>query len=206
MRKKQKETLTDKDILSCDDFKEKRLRCNKSQQEWANAVGISLGLVKGIEGYTRRCTPKTEEKVKHYLAQLHATEDTPDTRSLEARILNDVFLSHMNKMGKNQAEFYAGSCISHVQKILSIADNFKTPNEQKLYFQYLSISLQMLKTASSDSSRAISDGLNVPDIARTLYPGFVNKLAKTYKSARENPAPENGTNIKQPSLFDTNNA
>lgn len=206
MRKKQKETLTDKDILSCDDFKEKRLRCNKSQQEWANAVGISLGLVKGIEGYTRRCTPKTEEKVKHYLAQLHATEDTPDTRSLEARILNDVFLSHMNKMGKTQAEFYAGPCISHVQEILSAADRFKTPNEQKLYFQYLSVSLWMLKTASSDFFCTTTDGQNVLEIAEKLYSDFVNKLAKIYKSAKETPAPENGTNIKQPSLFDTNNA
>ena len=57
MKKKQKKTLTDKDIYACNDFKEKRIKCGMGQKEWAETIGISLGLVKGIEGHVRRCTP-----------------------------------------------------------------------------------------------------------------------------------------------------
>lgn len=200
MKKKQKNTLTGKDILFCNDFKEKRIKCGMNQKEWADAIGISLGLVKGIEGYTRRCTPNTEKKVKDYMALFHA--DASDTRSLEERILYDIFLSYMGKIGKNEADYYATPCIQSLQKILSHADSFETRNEQVQYFQYLSTSLWMLNHISTESASAITDGLDVIDIVGKLYPDFVKKLDKHYKNASENPAPKKEEKTQQLSLFD----
>lgn len=202
MKKKTKITLTDKDIYACNNFKEKRIKCGLNQKEWAEVIGISLGLVKGIEGHVRRCTPGTEEKVKKYMEQLHASPDIPDTRSLEERILYDVFLSHMGMMGKKEAAYYADSCIMSIHKILSGADKLKTKDEQKLYFQYLDIFLDMLTSASYKSAYAITDNLDVLDIAIKLHAGFIKKLDKNYKTARETSVPKKEETEKQLSLFD----
>lgn len=202
MKKKTKITLTDKDIYACNNFKEKRIKCGLDQKEWAEVIGISLGLVKGIEGHVRRCTPGTEEKVKKYMEQLHASPDIPDTRSLEERILYDVFLSHMGMMGKKEAAYYADSCIMSIHKILSGADKLKTKDEQKLYFQYLDIFLDMLTSASYKSACAITDNLDVLDIAIKLHAGFIKKLDKNYKTARETSVPKKEETEKQLSLFD----
>lgn len=202
MKKKTKITLTDKDIYACNNFKEKRIKCGLNQKEWAEVIGISLGLVKGIEGHVRRCTPGTEEKVKKYMEQLHASPDIPDTRSLEERILYDVFLSHMGMMGKKETAYYADSCIMSIHKILSGADKLKTKDEQKLYFQYLDIFLDMLTSASYKSAYAITDNLDVLDIAIKLHAGFIKKLDKNYKTARETSVPKKEETEKQLSLFD----
>lgn len=202
MKKKQKEPLTDKDIYACNDFKEKRIKCGMNQKEWAAATGISLGLVKSIENHVRRCTPGTEEKVKKYIEQFHASPDIPDTRSLEERILHDVFLTHMDKTGKKEAAYYAGPCIMSICKILSGADKLVTKNEQKLYFQNLAIFLDMLTLVSYESTSAITDGLDVLDIAGKLHSDFIKKLLKNYKTARESPVPKKEEAEKQLSLFD----
>lgn len=202
MKKKQKKLLTGKDIYVCNDFKEKRIKCGMDQREWAETIGISLGLVKGIEGHVRRCTPSTEEKVKKYMEQFHASPDTPDTRSLEERILYDVFLSHMGMMGKKEAAYYADPCIMSIHKILSGADKLKTKDEQKLYFQNLAIFLDMLTLVFYESTSAIIDGLDVLDIAGKLHSDFIKKLTKNYKTAREASVPKKEEEEKQLSLFD----
>ena len=202
MKKKQKRPLTDKDIYVCNSFKEKRIKCGMDQKEWAEVIGISLGLVKGIEGHVRRCTPSTEEKVKKYMEQFHASPDAPDTRSLEERILYDVFLSHMGMMGKKEAAYYADPCIMSICKILSLSDNLGTKDEQKLYFQYLDIFLDMLTSASYKSACAITDNLDVLDIAIKLRADFIKKLDKNYKTARETSVPKKEETEKQLSLFD----
>ena len=202
MKKKTKITLTDKDIYACNSFKEKRIKCGMDQKEWAKVIGISLGLVKGIEGHVRRCTPSTEEKVKKYMEQFHASPDAPDTHSLEERILYDVFLSHMGIMGKKEAAYYADPCIMSICKILSLSDNLGTKDGQKLYFQNLAILLNMLTIASYESTGAITDGLDVLDIAIKLRADFIKKLDKNYKTARETSVPKKQETEKQLSLFD----
>lgn len=202
MKKKQKKPLTGKDIYACNDFKEKRIKCGMGQKEWAETIGISLGLVKGIEGHVRRCTPGTEEKVKKYMGQFHTSPDIPDTRSLEERILHDVFLDHMGMMGKKEAAYYADTCITEICKILSWADKSGTKNEQKLYFQNLAIFLNMLTLASHESTSAITDSLDVLVIAKRLHSDFVKQLAKNYKTARETSVPKKEEAEKQLSLFD----
>lgn len=202
MKKKQKRPLTDKDIYACNDFKEKRIKCGMDQKKWAEVIGISLGLVKGIEGHVRRCTPCTEEKVKKYMGQFHAFPDIPDTRSLEERILHDVFLDHMGMMGKKDAAYYSDSCIMSICKILSGADKLGTKDEQKLYFQYLDIFLDMLTSASYKSACAITDNLDALDIVIKLCAGFIKKLDKNYKTAMEASVPKEEEAEKQLSLFD----
>ena len=202
MKKKQKKTLTDKDIYACNDFKEKRIKCGMGQKEWAETIGISLGLVKGIEGHVRRCTPGTEEKVKKYIGQFHTSPDIPDTRSLEERILHDVFLDHMGMMGKKEAAYYSDSCIMSICKILSGADKLGTKDEQKLYFQYLDKFLDMLTSASYKSACAITDNLDVLDIVIKLRADFIKKLDKNYKTAMETSVPKKEETEKQLSLFD----
>lgn len=202
MKKKTKKTLTDKDIYACNDFKEKRIKCGMDQKEWAEVIGISLGLVKGIEGQMRRCTPSTEEKVKKYMKHFHAAPDVPDTRGLEERILYDVFLSHMGMMGKKDAAYYADPCIMSICKILSVSDNLGTKDEQKLYFQNLAIFLDLLSCASYEFASAITDGLDVLDIAGKLHSDFIKKLVKNYKTAREASIPKKEEEEKQLSFFD----
>ena len=202
MKKKTKITLTDKDIYACNSFKEKRIKCGMDQKEWAKVIGISLGLVKGIEGHVRRCTPSTEEKVKKYMEQFHASPDAPDTHSLEERILYDVFLSHMGIMGKKEAAYYADPCIISICKILSLSDNLGTKDEQKLYFQYLDIFLDMLTSASYKSACAITDNLDVLDIVIKFCTDFNQKLDKKYKTARETSVPKKEEAEKQLSFFD----
>ena len=178
MKKKQKRPLTDKDIYVCNSFKEKRIKCGMDQKEWAEVIGISLGLVKGIEGHVRRCTPSTEEKVKKYMEQFYASPDAPDTHSLEERILHDVFLDHMGMIGKKEAAYYADPCIMSICKILSLSDNLGTKDGQKLYFQNLAILLNMLTIASYESTGAITDGLDVLDIAIKLRADFIKKTGQ----------------------------
>ena len=202
MKKKTKITLTDKDIYVCNSFKEKRIKCGMDQKEWAEVIGISLGLVKGIEGHVRRCTPSTEEKVKKYMGQFYASPDAPDTHSLEERILHDVFLDHMGMIGKKEAAYYADPCIMSICKILSLSDNLGTKDGQKLYFQNLAILLNMLTIASYESTGAITDGLDVLDIAIKLRADFIKKLDKNYKTARETSVPKKEETEKQLSLFD----
>ncbi len=202
MKKKQKKPFTDKDIYACNDFKEKRIKCGMGQKEWAKVIGISLGLVKGIEGHMRRCTPGTEEKVKKYMVQFHASLDIPDTRSLEERILHDVFLDHMGMMGKKEASYYSDSCIMSIRKILSGADKLRTKDEQKLYFQHLDIFLGMLTSASYKSACAITDNLDVLDIVIKFCTDFNQKLDKKYKTARETSVPKKEEAEKQLSFFD----
>ena len=202
MKKKTKITLTDKDIYACNNFKEKRIKCGMDQKEWAEVIGISLGLVKGIEGHVRRCTPSTEEKVKKYMGQFYASPDAPDTHSLEERILHDVFLDHMGMIGKKEAAYYADPCIMSICKILSLSDNLGTKDGQKLYFQNLAILLNMLTIASYESTGAITDGLDVLDIAIKLRADFIKKLDKNYKTARETSVPKKEETEKQLSLFD----
>lgn len=202
MKKKQKKPFTDKDIYACNDFKEKRIKCGMDQKEWAEVIGISLGLVKGIEGHVRRCTPSTEEKVKKYMEQFYASPDAPDTHSLEERILHDVFLDHMGMIGKKEAAYYADPCIMSICKILSLSDNLGTKDGQKLYFQNLAILLNMLTIASYESTGAITDGLDVLDVAIKLRADFIKKLDKNYKTARETSVPKKEETEKQLSLFD----
>ena len=202
MKKKTKITLTDKDIYACNNFKEKRIKCGMDQKEWAEVIGISLGLVKGIEEHVRRCTPSTEEKVKKYMEQFYASPDAPDTHSLEERILHDVFLDHMGMIGKKEAAYYADPCIMSICKILSLSDNLGTKDGQKLYFQNLAILLNMLTIASYESTGAITDGLDVLDIAIKLRADFIKKLDKNYKTARETSVPKKEETEKQLSLFD----
>ncbi len=202
MKKKTKKTLTGKDIYACNDFKEKRIKCGMDQKEWAAAIGISLGLVKGIEGHVRRCTPSTEEKVKKYMEQFHSSPDAPDTRSLEERILYDVFLSHMGMMGKKDAAYYADPCIMSICKVLSVSDNMRTKDEQTLYFQNLAIFFDLLTCTSYEFASAIIDELDVLDIAGKLHSDFIKKLAKNYKTAREASVPKKEEAEKQLSLFD----
>ena len=202
MKKKTKITLTDKDIYVCNSFKEKRIKCGMDQKEWAEVIGISLGLVKGIEGHVRRCTPSTEEKVKKYMEQFYASPDAPDTHSLEERILHDVFLDHMGMIGKKEAAYYADPCIMSICKILSLSDNLGTKDGQKLYFQNLAILLNMLTIASYESTGAITDNLDVLDIAIKLRADFIKKLDKNYKTARETSVPKKQETEKQLSLFD----
>lgn len=202
MKKKQKRPLTDKDIYVCNSFKEKRIKFGMDQKEWAKVIGISLGLVKGIEGHVRRCTPSTEEKIKKYMGQFYASPDAPDTRSLEERILHDVFLDHMGMIGKKEAAYYADPCIMSICKILSLSDNLGTKDGQKLYFQNLAILLNMLTIASYESTGAITDGLDVLDVAIKLRADFIKKLDKNYKTARETYIPKKEEAEKQLSLFD----
>lgn len=60
----------------------------------------------------------------------------------------------------------------------------------------------MLTIASYESTGAITDGLDVLDIAIKLRADFIKKLDKNYKTARETSVPKKEETEKQLSLFD----
>lgn len=187
MGRKPKISLSDKEIESCNNFKKTRIRYDMSQKEWADAIGVSLGLVKGIEGHMRKCTESTKNQVENYKIQHRTAPDSPDVLSLEKHVLSDVFLTHMGMIGKNEAISCADSCMESICEILSNADKFKTKDEQKLCFQHMDIFLDMLISASYQAISAIKDGLDVLDIAARQKTDFIKELSKNYKDTRETP-------------------
>ena len=52
MNKEVKYELKDNELDMSDSFRQTRLRYHMSQQQWADALGISYGLVKRIEAHT----------------------------------------------------------------------------------------------------------------------------------------------------------
>lgn len=137
MKSEKKITLTETEIKNCETFKQIRISYNMNQEQWADATGISYGLVKRIEAHTIKCSSKTKIKVHNFMEQNQNTPDQPDLHDLESHILFDIFLTYLNQVSKMEASICAGKCTKALQGILSYAHKCDSSQTQKSYFQFL---------------------------------------------------------------------
>lgn len=202
MKKDRKTHLTEAERKDCETFEQLRISYQMNQEQWAQAVGISYGLVKRIESHTIRCSDKTKVKVRSFMDQYGSNQDAPDLHGLEAHILYDVFLSHMGQVPKKDASLWSARCARAFQDILSRASGFDSAEMQKTYFQFLEQLLTMLSLLSADVATDIRQGEDILNINHGLKAVFNGKQVARFKSSPNIMVSKEGEVTYQNSLFD----
>lgn len=197
----QKRTLTEDDLKVCEEFTECRLSRRMNQKQWAEAVGISYGLVKRIEARTIACSKKTMTQVRQFMDSCDACPDTPDLHELEEHVLYDIFLTNMRQLSKKEAAEYAGKCTRSLRDTLSGASRCNTPDAQKKYFEFVDMFLKALSLTSVSSVDAANRGLDLPVITDEIV-SFTNKKISKSTSPADTARPENKAENFQMSLLD----
>lgn len=200
MKSEKKISLTETEIKNCETFKQIRISYNMNQKQWADATGISYGLVKRIEAHTIKCSSKTKTKVRNFMEQNQNTPDQPDLHDLEAHILFDIFLTHLNQVSKKEASICAGRCTKALQGILSYAPKCDSSSAQKVYFQFLEQVFTALSFASSDMISEISKGTDILNINKGMKNIFTGKLITKYKNSADVIVSRNGDVSRQYNL------
>lgn len=202
MKKDNHTSLTKEELKECETFEHIRNSYHMTQEQWAQAIGISYGLVKRIESHTIKCSSKTKVKVQSFIEQYNSNQDSPDLHGLEAHILYDVFLSHMNQIPKKDASIWSARCTKAFQNILSSASAFESADMQKTYFQFLEQLLTMLSLVSADAIADIRQGEDVLNINHGLKDIFNGKQITRFKNSSNIMVSKGGEVTYQNSLFD----
>lgn len=202
MRKTHKTGLTAKELQDCESFRLLRVSCQMNQQQWAQATGLSYGLVKRIEAHTIRCSGKTKAKVQNFIDQYPSLQEVPDFLDLETHILRDVFLDHMKHIPKKDAMVLSARCARKLKEILGYASGLDSPGMQAIYFQYLEQLLTVLSSAAGDAVPAISKEENVLDAKSGLRTVFKTEQIKKCEQTGKMHVAKDGEVTYQYSLFD----
>lgn len=192
------------EIRDCEAFEQLRNSYNMTQREWAQAVGISYGLVKRIEAHTIKCSSKTKAKVHSFEVRYNSNQGAPDLHGLEAHILYDVLLSHMEQTPKKEAGVCSARCTKALQDILAHTSELKSADTQKTYFQFLEQALTMLSLATNDIVTAINQGEDVLNINHGLKGIFDGRQVTKFKKSGIITVSKEGEVIWLNSLFDFN--
>lgn len=181
--KKKLDTGKEPQKMTCEEFRRYRYSYKMSQEEWANAVGISVPMVKLIETNKRDCSAKTAEKVWEFIGSGMAVHHS-DSRLqvLEERILYDIFLEHMENMDMREASGYAAKCIRPLLRALSKASYCSSLDAQKKYFDFLEAFLYTMHMAASEYAVMANEGKAIPDIRNGLI-GFADKQIRKARQA-----------------------
>lgn len=182
MEKGMNSVLSESEKEDCDAFRKARIKYRMSQKKWSDAIGISLGLVKAIENYTRRCSDQTKSHVMDYVSSRDGDPDYPDTLSLESHVMADLFLIHMGNIPRKEAADYSKYCAKQMVKILEPADSL-TADTQAEYFKFLIQALSVLRTGVSKAALAVRSGENILVPEAGLDKIFKKSLTKEYLSA-----------------------
>lgn len=183
MEKRIKNGLSESEKKDCDTFKETRLKCGMTQEQWSLALGISLGLVKAIENHTRKYSGKTKNRVAKYLSGRNGDHDFPDTMSLESHVMEDLFLAHMGHIPRKDSYAYAEYCAKQMLKLLASADSLETADAQSNYFKFLIQALSVLSIGAREAAKAVNRGENILEPAAGLDAVFKKNLTKKYLSS-----------------------
>lgn len=202
MNNKKKINLTNSEIKDCETFEQIRISYNMNQKQWGNAIGISYGLVKRIEAHTIKCSPKTKMKIRSFIDQNQNNHNIPDLHNLEAHILFDIFLTHMNQVAKNEAGIYAARCTKAFQDILTYASKCDSPQSQETYFQFLEQILTTLSFAIADMISDINNGTDISNVNNGLKSVFTVKQVKKFINFADVIVSKNGEVSQQYSLSD----
>lgn len=195
MKKSMKNQLTDEELETCRFFKESRLKYNMNQKDWAKALKISYGLVKRIEEHTIRCSPSTMKKLQSYLHSSPIVTYIPVLHGLDERILYDTFLTYMigtPGMDNNDAAKCASHCGKLVKNLLSNASKCKSPDTQKLYFNYMEQLLAVLSIAADDAVSSINNGEKILNSKIGLSSVFTSKLISKFQKSNDILISKNG--------------
>lgn len=199
--KKKGNTRKESGKMTCEEFRSYRYSYGMSQEEWAEAVGISAGLVKQIETKKRECSAKTAGKVWEFIGAGGAAHRSGSRlHGLEERILYDIFLEHMEKMDGKEAAGYAAKCIRPLLRTFSKASACDSQDAQKKYFDFLEAFLHAMQLAAAEYADLVKEGKDMPDIRADLT-GFVNRQIRKVRQARDMPAPEETDENGQYTLF-----
>lgn len=199
--KKRKSTLTKAEEEECRIFVEHRLSCRMNQKQWAEAVGISYGLVKRIEARSIACSAKTRAKVQHFLNSCDIRPDTPDMHGLEDHILYDVFLTNMKQLSRKDAAECAGHCTRSLQHALSRAAGCSSPDARKKYFDFIDMFLTVLSISVDTAVDAANRNHDISGIKEDLA-AFTNKKIHKASSPAEASRQEYSGGGTQMSLLD----
>lgn len=194
--------LTKEELKDCETFEQIRISYHMTQEQWAKAIGISYGLVKRIESRTIKCSSKTKVKVRNFIDQFNANQESPDLHGLEAHILYDVLLSHMEQIPKKDASVWSARCTKAFQNILSYASALESADAQKIYFQFLEQLLTMLSYATADAVEDIKQGEDILNINHGLKAIFNGKQITRFKNSADIMVSKGGEITYQNSLFD----
>lgn len=183
MEKRIKNGLSESEKKDCDAFKETRLKCGMTQEQWGSALGISLALVKAIENHTRKYSGKTKNRVTKYLSGRNGDYDFPDNMSLESRVMEDLFLAHMGHIPRKDSYAYAEYCARQMLKLLASADSLETADAQSDYFKFLIQALSVLSIGAHEAAKAVNRGENILVPAVGLDAVFKRNMIKKYLSS-----------------------
>ena len=197
MDKGKQAPTTAEEVRECEAFEQLRNGYHMTQKEWAKAIGISYGLVKGIEAPRIKCSAKTKAKVRSFEVCYNAK----DLHGLEAHILYDVLLSHMEQIPKGEADTYSARCAKALLDILSRPAEFDSPEAQKTYFEFLEQVLTTLTLALDDVATAINQGENILNVNQGLKSIFDGKQVTRFKKSNYVMVSKDGEVDWQNSLF-----
>lgn len=202
MKNEKKINLTADELKDCETFEQIRLSYNMTQKQWAKALDISYGLVKRIETHTIKCSLKTKAKVRNFTDRYLTDQNTPDLHGLEAHILYDIFLSHMEQIPKKEASICSARCTKLFQDILSTAAECGSEKTQHIFFQYLEQLLTTLALATADAVAEINEGIDILNINNGIKNVFANKQVTRFKHSKNVIVSKNGEVIHQYDISD----
>lgn len=181
MKGNKKKRLTDDELKECELFKQHRLKYRKTQKEWAEAIGISLALVKKIEACSIRCSPKTGANVRKYLKNNPISPYFPVLHGLDERVLYETFLTRMLEdpdMDSDEASRRASDCGKLVARIFSNASDLEQGCYKRKYFHYIEHLLTVLSAASDNAVAAIKDNKDILNADTGLRAVFTKAMLK----------------------------
>lgn len=179
-KKKESGKMTSEEFRSC------RNSYGMSQNEWAEAVGISPALVKKIETGKQPCSAKTAEKIWEFMGSGGAAYRTGGLHGLEEHVLYDIFFEHMEKLDEKEAAGYAAKCIRPLIKSLSKASGCSSPDAQKKYFDFIEMFLSAMHIVASECVGMANDGKPVSDMRMELIE-FMDKKIRKMKQEEKTP-------------------
>lgn len=110
---------------------------NMNQEEWAKALGISLGLVKRIESGTIKCSDKTLVKIEEFLHSTSKRQEEHSRHPLEENILFDILLANMKRTDKNTIVNYVQNNAQSLWRLISNTKSCDSDAERENYEYFL---------------------------------------------------------------------
>lgn len=199
--KQNNKLLTKEERENCDEFRNCRYRYGMTQEEWAEKIGISLGLVKRIETYTIAYSKKTREKVDKFMETYEIYPNIPNMHELEELILYDIFFTHMQHLSKKDAMNYAQECTRSLRNTLLKASRCSTPDAQKIFFDFVSIFLKALSRSAVlivDTTGKSTDCMLSTDDLVSVVEKKIKKITNQVDTAQA----DNKEEYHQETIFD----
>lgn len=164
--------------MTSQEFKGCRYSYGMNQNQWAEAIGISLALVKKIETGRQACSAKTAEKIWQFMGSVGATYSTTDMHGLEEHILYDIFYGHMENPNEKEASHCAAECVRHLTMAFSKASRCSSPDAKKKYFDSIEIFLSAMEIAAPEFVGMANDGKSIADIRMDILAFMDQKIKK----------------------------